>query len=92
MANALTMQSLKKTKQFLLVISSLITRLWFGLDLARLWLPAAGTRIARSRKADLKSGLPVSSWILSRNMLYCLNVDEKNKQMVIAPTPPIELN
>jgi len=82
---------LRNPKGFFLVISSLMARLWLGFEVSRLSIFRTKPRVVHERK--MKYGnIPPSRWVLSRNMFYCLSVDENNRQVVIAATTPIELN
>ncbi len=78
--------------KILFVLSWLLTRLWWGFEMSRLAILRARPRIIKQRVSRTQDPLPASTWLLTRNMFFCLSVDDGNTRMVITQTPPIEMN
>ncbi|MCH7754263.1 hypothetical protein IH970_03940 [candidate division KSB1 bacterium] len=72
---------------FLIVISWLLSRLWLSFEISRLAILRATQRPAVIRLTRQQRRLPPSHWMVERNVLYCLSVNDTCDQMIIRETP-----
>ena len=76
----------------MIVISWLLARLWWGLEISRLTLWRSGRKAAQSRIAHSSTGLPPSHWVLDGETFYCLSVNEPMHRMVVTEMPGLDVN
>ncbi len=60
-----------------MVISWLLTRLWWGIELSRLAIFRFKPRAAVSRIAPSQRELTISFWVFDRDTLYCVNAADE---------------
>ncbi|MCH8019744.1 hypothetical protein IH785_07775 [candidate division KSB1 bacterium] len=72
---------------FLIVISWLLSRLWLSFEISRLAILRATQRPAVIRLTRQQRRLLPTHWIVERNVLYCLSVNDTCDQMIIRETP-----
>ncbi|MCH6559913.1 hypothetical protein IH799_06105 [candidate division KSB1 bacterium] len=72
---------------FLIVISWLLSRLWLSFEISRLAILRATQKPAVIRLTRQQRRLLPSHWIVERNVLYCLSVNDTCDQMIIRETP-----
>jgi len=74
------------------VVYWVLTRLWWGVEISRLAVLRHRPKTIKKRMTYGHDTLPGSTWLLARNMFYCLSVDDDNTKILVRETPPIELN
>ncbi|MFQ5822897.1 MAG: hypothetical protein ACE5JB_02455 [bacterium] len=84
--------SSKKKGRFYIAISWLLARLWWSIEISRLTILRIKPKAVINRITQDQRELPPCHWVLDRNTLYCLGVDDRNDEMIIRETPLIELN
>ncbi|MCH7674940.1 hypothetical protein IH879_08310 [candidate division KSB1 bacterium] len=72
---------------FLIVISWLLSRLWLSFEISRLAILRATQKPAVIRLTRQQRRLLPTHWIVERNVLYCLSVNDTCDQMIIRETP-----
>ncbi|MCH8871708.1 hypothetical protein IH824_02865 [candidate division KSB1 bacterium] len=72
---------------FLIAISWLLSRLWLSFEISRLAILRATQRPAVIRLTRQQRRLLPTHWIVERNVLYCLSVNDTCDQMIIRETP-----
>lgn len=83
----------RSSKGYLFVVLSwLLARLWWGLEISRLAILRVKPRAVISRITQHRRELPAGQWVLSRDRLYCLFVNENEDRMIIRETPLIGRN
>lgn len=86
-------QKSAKKKSFLLIAASwLLARLWWGLEISGLTIIRVKPRAVVNRMTRDHRNLPACKWILERNHLYCLGVDESEHEIFVLKTPSIDSN
>ncbi len=72
---------------FLIITSWLLSRLWLSFEISRLAILRATQKPAVIRLPRQQRRLLPSHWIVERNVLYCLSVNDTCDQMIIRETP-----
>jgi len=82
----------KRKKFFFLVVSWLLARLWWSIEVSRLTILRIQPKAVINRISQEEQKLPPSHWVFDRNILYCLGVNEREQRIVIKQSPVIEPN
>lgn len=85
-------RSSKNKGLFILAISWLLARLWWGIEISRLTILRVKPKAVINCITQEEKALPPGYWVLERNVLYCLGIKKENEELIIRATPSIELN
>lgn len=86
------MKSTRKKGIFWLAVSWLVARLWWGFEVSRLSILRMKPKAVIQQVTEDPRELPICSWVMERNMLYCLGVNEHIDEIVIKETVLMDPN
>ncbi|NIR47455.1 hypothetical protein GWO43_03145 [candidate division KSB1 bacterium] len=84
-------QASRKTG-FFFIVSWLLARLWWSLEISRLTIFRIKPRAVINRITQNQRKLPPCHWVVDRNRLYCISLNEGSDEMLVTETPSIERN